>query len=186
MWANLRDWACNTHSCLWKFATWGFVRRGLTVSKIVLICLCVCVPSRFGRVWLLMTPWTVARHAPLSLGFSRQDYWSGLPCPSPVDLPDLGIKPASPTLAGDLPPVTTGRTLICLGWVKPVTRLAVHPQAFDEMLLTCHVSAKPWTPHAQSTFIPMSEAVPSLWPGSQLYSQWCTRASSHWLMRSDC
>ena len=47
------------------------------------------------------TPWTVARQAPLSMGFSRQEYWSGLPCPPPVDLPDPGIKPGSPTLQVD-------------------------------------------------------------------------------------
>ena len=49
------------------------------------------------------TPWTVARQAPLSMGFSRQEYWSGLPCPPPGDLPDPGIKPeslASLALAG--------------------------------------------------------------------------------------
>ena len=43
------------------------------------------------------TLWTVARQAPLSLGFSRQQYWSGLPGPPPGDLPDLGTKPATPT-----------------------------------------------------------------------------------------
>ena len=41
-----------------------------------------------------VTPWTVARQAPLSMGFSRQEYWSGLPCPSPGDLPNPGIQPA--------------------------------------------------------------------------------------------
>ena len=41
------------------------------------------------------TPWTAAHQAPLSMGFSRQEYWSGLPFPSPVDLPDSGIEPAS-------------------------------------------------------------------------------------------
>ena len=45
-------------------------------------------------------PWTVACQAPLSMGFFRQKYWSGLPFSSPGDLPDPGIKPASPTLAG--------------------------------------------------------------------------------------
>ena len=44
------------------------------------------------------TPWTVAHQAPLSMGFSRQEYWSGLPFPSPGDLPDTGIKPVSPAL----------------------------------------------------------------------------------------
>ena len=44
-----------------------------------------------------MNPWTVACQAPLSMGFSRQDYWSGLPCPPPEDLPHPGIEPASIT-----------------------------------------------------------------------------------------
>ena len=48
----------------------------------------------------LVTPWTVARQASLSMGFSRQEYWSGLPFPSPGDLPDPGIKLTSPALAG--------------------------------------------------------------------------------------
>ena len=50
-----------------------------------------------------MTPWTVALQAPLSMGFSRQEYWSGLPCPPPGDLPNPGVKPTSlmsPALEG--------------------------------------------------------------------------------------
>ena len=47
-------------------------------------------------------PRTVACKAPLSMGFSRQEYWSGLPIPSPGDLPDLGVKPGSPALQADL------------------------------------------------------------------------------------
>ena len=50
------------------------------------------VLSRFSHVQLLVTPWTVALQVPLSMGFSRQEYWSGLLCPSPGDLPDPGIK----------------------------------------------------------------------------------------------
>ena len=49
----------------------------------------------------LCNPWTVARHAPLSMEFSRQEYWSGLPFPSPGDRPDSRIKPKSPTLQAD-------------------------------------------------------------------------------------
>ena len=49
----------------------------------------------------VVTPWTVACQAPLSLGFSRQEYWSGLPFPSPGDLPDPGIKPGSFALRAD-------------------------------------------------------------------------------------
>ena len=61
--------------------------------------------TRFWSVWLCVTPWTRAHEAPLSKGFSRQECWSGLPCPLPEDLPDPGIEPpflTSPALAGGL------------------------------------------------------------------------------------
>jgi len=64
---------------------------------------CACVLSSFSRVRLFVTPWTVGCQAPLSMGFSRQEYWGGLPFPSPGDLPDPGIEPASltsPALVG--------------------------------------------------------------------------------------
>ena len=54
-----------------------------------------------SRVPLFVTPWTVAYQAPPSMGFSRQECWSGLPFPSPGDLPDPGIEPGSPTLQAD-------------------------------------------------------------------------------------
>ena len=54
--------------------------------------ICVCVLSRFSCVWLFATLWTVAHQVPLPMGFSRQEYWSGLPCPPPGDLPGPGIK----------------------------------------------------------------------------------------------
>ena len=56
-----------------------------------------CVLSCLSCVQLFATPWTVACQAPLSMGFSRQEYWSGLPCPLPGDLPNPGIKPMSLT-----------------------------------------------------------------------------------------
>ena len=56
----------------------------------------MCMLSCFIRVRLFVTPWTVANQAPLSMGFSRQEYWSGLPFPSPGNLSDSGIEPASP------------------------------------------------------------------------------------------
>ena len=64
--------------------TWEFVRNISSRD-------CLEVKS-FSRVRFFVTPWTVACQAPLSMGFSRQEYWSGLPCPSPGDLPDPGIK----------------------------------------------------------------------------------------------
>ena len=54
-----------------------------------------------SRVQLFMTPWTVAYQAPPSMEFSRQEYWSGLPFPSPGDLPNPGIEPRSPAFQAD-------------------------------------------------------------------------------------
>jgi hypothetical protein len=54
-----------------------------------------------SRVRLFATPWPVAYQAPLSMGFSRQEYWSGLPFPSSGDLPDSGIEPGSPAFQAD-------------------------------------------------------------------------------------
>ena len=54
-----------------------------------------------SRVQLFVTPWTVARQAPLSMGFPRQEYWNGLPFPPPGDLPDPGIETVSPALQAD-------------------------------------------------------------------------------------
>ena len=62
----------------------------------------MCAQS-LSPVWLFTTPWTVARRTPLSMEFSRQEYWNGLPSPSPGDLPEPGIEPLSlesPALAG--------------------------------------------------------------------------------------
>ena len=76
-----------------------FRSDGKLVSR---VCVCVCV---FSRVQLFVTTWTVAHQAPLSMGFSRQEHWSGLPCPPPRDLPDPGLEsvsPSSPAMAGRL------------------------------------------------------------------------------------
>ena len=56
------------------------------------------------RVQLFVTPWTAAYQAPPSMGFSRQEYWSGVPFPSPRDFPDPGIEPRFPTLQVDALP----------------------------------------------------------------------------------
>ena len=72
--------------------------------KMCLSYVCMCaVLGHFSQVQLFVTPWTAAHQAPLSMGFSRQEYWSGLPCPPLGELPDLGIKPMSlmsPALSG--------------------------------------------------------------------------------------
>ena len=69
-----------------------------------------------SHVRLFVTPWTAAYQAPLSMGFSRQEYWRVLPFPSPGDLPNPGIKPRSPALEADAltsePPGKQGMYLI--------------------------------------------------------------------------
>ena len=66
--------------------------------------MCMCLLSHFSRVQLCMIPWTVACQASVSMGFSRQELWSGLPCPPPGDLPEPGIK-----LMSLMSPACTGR-----------------------------------------------------------------------------
>ena len=78
----------------------------------------VCMQSCFSHIWLFEIPWTttVARQAPLSMGFSRQGYWSGLPCPSPGHLPNPGIEPTflmSPASAGGFFITSTTWEAIC-------------------------------------------------------------------------
>ena len=77
------------HCCMWAFS--GYDEHGAVHAK------------SLSHVQLFATLWTVAFQAPLSMGFSRQKHWSGLPCPPPGDLPNSGVKPASlisPVLAG--------------------------------------------------------------------------------------
>ena len=69
-----------------------------------------------------MTSWTVARQAPLSVGFPRQEYWSGLPFPSPGDLPDPGIEPRSPALWADSLPFEPPGKLACMYIIRDRVR----------------------------------------------------------------
>ena len=93
----------------------------------------------FSR-WVLsdssMTPWTVARHAPLSMGFSRQQYWSGLPCLPPGDLPDPGIELESPA-----PPALAGRYFITKLPGKPSVRIV---QANRPCVVSKRGCSLPW------------------------------------------
>ena len=69
-----------------------------------------------SHVQLFVTPWTAARQAPLSMEFSRQEYWSGLPFPTPGDFPDLEIELKSPALAGGFfTAETPGKPFIFIG-----------------------------------------------------------------------
>ena len=85
--------------CCSKLCLWG--KRKYSLVQILMhfpsIC-CCCLVAKSCPTFT--TPWTVAHQVPLSMGFLRQDYWSGLPFPSPEDLPNVGIEPMSPALAG--------------------------------------------------------------------------------------
>ena len=80
---------------------WGFQTSSLQSCKSVNFCGLRKKEKSLSHVWLFATPWTVAYQAPPSMGLSRQEYWSGLPFPSPGDLPDPGFKPRSPALQAD-------------------------------------------------------------------------------------
>ena len=82
-------------------AGWIMFSEQCHSQHILSACVCVCAHAQLlSHVWLFVTPWTVAHWALLSMGFSRQEYWSGLPCPPPGDLPNSGIEPTSPSLEG--------------------------------------------------------------------------------------
>ena len=95
------------HPVIIGFPSYLGHRRALSrvpcaIHSVLVSILCVCA-KLLSRAQLSVTPWTVACPPPLSIGCSRQDYWSGLPFPFPGDLPDWGIQPeslASPELAG--------------------------------------------------------------------------------------
>ena len=86
-----------------------------TRAGIVWTCVRVCMLSHFSHIQLFVTLWTVACQAPLYMGFSRQEHWSGLPRPPPENPSNPGIKPASsvaPALQGDFFRWATGEALI--------------------------------------------------------------------------
>ena len=94
-----------SHRWIIFWCVYVYIYTHIYVYLYVYVCMCVyaCVLSHFSRVGLFETLWTVAHQAPLSMGFSRQEYWSGLPFPTPGDLHNPGIKSASlmsPALVG--------------------------------------------------------------------------------------
>ena len=103
---SLYEWGTQ-ETWLWAGAIARALSRKRQGSSLLLqLCVCVCV---FSCVLFFVTPWAVAHQAPLSMGFSRQEYWSELPFPRPGDLPDLGTEPVSltsPLQANSLPPAT--------------------------------------------------------------------------------
>ena len=97
-----------------KLLVFSHTFLAVCIPSVLPVCVCAKLLS---HVCLFATLWTVARHVPWSMGFSRQGYWSGLPCPSLGDLPDPGIQPSSPALQADsLPSEPPGRPLLSVLW----------------------------------------------------------------------
>ena len=104
--------------------------------------------SHFSHVWFFATLWTIACQTPLSMGFSRQGYWSGLPCPTPGDLPDSRIEPSlmSPALAGGF---FNTSTILSFSSVQSLSRVRLF--------------ATPWIPARQASLsITNSQSSPKL------------------------
>ena len=93
-WGKVRFCAClfirSQNKLEWGSQTCRYIRTSWKKVKFKV--------KSVSLVQLFVTPWTVAHQTPLSMGFPRQEHWCGLPFPSPEDLPDPGIKPASPAL----------------------------------------------------------------------------------------
>ena len=108
------DKLTHTHTYSWK-PTLNAILTRIIRGFLPLLCACMYAQS-LSPVQLFTTPWIIAHQALLSMGFSRQEYWSGLPFPSPGDLPDPQIKPeslASPALAV-LTLITCKKKKICI------------------------------------------------------------------------
>ena len=129
------------------------------------------------------SPWTVARRAPLPVGFPRQEYWSGLPFPSPGDLPDPGLEPGSAELAGgffsseplgsqgspsvsrsvgadSLRPRGLQPTRLLCPWDSPGKRARIPEWVVVQSLSCVRLSATPWTaPHLTSLSFTLSQSL---------------------------
>ena len=114
----------------------------------------ICV-SVLSCVPLFGTPWSVIRQSPLSMEFSRQECWSGSPFPSPRDLPDPGIEPMSPALAGkffgqpNIFIVLKALHVIFIGSIV-ISKLCILPlqsKRFSSVQFSCSVMSDSWQPH---------------------------------------
>ena len=116
------NWKIDTHICIWITHTPCHIYEYVCVCKFKRCEFVLSLPynyyvlSCFSCGWLFVTSWTVAHKALLSIGFSRQEYRSWLPFPPPGDLPNPGMEPTSPALAGRF--FTTSGHLGSLLWFQ--------------------------------------------------------------------
>ena len=120
---SLRDPDCLEYTPRNRTAAWYLSSSFSILRKFHIVFYVLCCAQSLSHVQLLVTPWTVACKAPLSMGFSRQEYWSGLPFPPPGDLPNPGTEPRFPTLQADsLPDELPGKSCF------PQCRTSLHQQ----------------------------------------------------------
>ena len=140
-----------------------------------------------SHVRLFATPWTVAHQAPPSMEFSRQEYWSGVPLPSPGDLPDPGIKPRSPTLLVDI------RITFCFGlWMQSETRKcpsqgqAIDPSNYISIISVPVPFSRPLFSWRWNQLFLMEQTVnPSVWTDGKTVG-WAQNALPIFIKLNDC
>ena len=118
-----------------------------------LCCLAETAPASksFSHVQLFVTSGTIARQAPLSMGFSRLEYWCGLPCPPPGDRPNPGIKPMSL-----MPPALAGRFLTTEPPGEPQIEALLAPKGKDTNQHLLGTSGLPCWLYPQNTYVPFT------------------------------
>ena len=156
-------------SCIWLYWIYTQLQSGHPLPKLGLRCIIWTSLYKAGGLVCkscptLATPWTIAHQAPVSIGFSRQEYWSGLPFPSPGDLSDTGIKPRSPALQAD--------SLLTELWRKPSIRLS-------SVQFSHSVVSDSLRPHeSKHARPPCPSPTPRVHSNSCPLSQWCHPAIS--------
>ena len=130
-----------------------------------------------SHVQIFVTPWTVAYQAPLSMGFSRQEYWSGVPFPSSRDLPNPGIKPRSPALQTDtVPSEPLRKPPLIKGNCKPGSSWREVSWIEDFYSISCH-------PHIHPLITIRSELGLRLSHNNTVFEAWVPHFIQNWVIK---
>ena len=141
----------------------------------------MCILSLFSHVQLFVTLWAVAHQAPLSMGSSRQEHWSGLPCLSPGGLADPGVKPmslVSPALAGRF--FTASAT-----WEARRSMMLAQNQAGTSAE---QIESPETKPHVNGPLVHDKRSKNTQWGKDELFNEWCWKhwTTGHKIIHLDC